>query len=112
MPFYAGWGLTVDHLTCPRRQRQLSVNELVAGVLLIYSRYIDYRSGYFINAEQALALIIQDKALACDRRQQAAGHGSAGASTIRPNAIYANKLQRFTLKLKNLMVSIWYGLRH
>jgi len=39
-PFYAGWGLTVDRLPC-RRARRLSLDELVAGVLILYPRYLD-----------------------------------------------------------------------
>lgn len=124
LPFYAGWGLTIDYLTCSRRQRQLNVNELLAGVLLCYSRYIDYRSGYFISAEQALALIIrdmelivQDKQFGSDGKQKAGRQGAVKANTVYGNTVYANsvyagKSQRFILKIKNLMRSILYGLRH
>ncbi|MBV9828141.1 MAG: hypothetical protein JO001_21110 [Alphaproteobacteria bacterium] len=39
-PFYAGWGLTTD--TQPLdRGRRLSLEELVAGVLILYPRYLD-----------------------------------------------------------------------
>ena len=40
-PFYAGWGLTQDLLPVPRRQRYLSLDELVAGALLHYPLYWD-----------------------------------------------------------------------
>jgi capsular polysaccharide export protein len=41
-PFYAGFGLTRDLGDVPaRRTRRLSLDELVAGTLLIYPRYID-----------------------------------------------------------------------
>ncbi|MES2175544.1 MAG: beta-3-deoxy-D-manno-oct-2-ulosonic acid transferase [Pseudomonadota bacterium] len=42
MPFYAGWGLTRD-LAEPtgRRGRRLTVDQLVAGTLILYPRYID-----------------------------------------------------------------------
>ncbi|WP_173272538.1 capsular polysaccharide biosynthesis protein [Thiosulfatimonas sediminis] len=40
-PFYAGWGLTEDLQPCESRQRRLSLNELLAGVLLLYPRYIN-----------------------------------------------------------------------
>ncbi|WP_167505968.1 capsular polysaccharide biosynthesis protein [Desulfosediminicola flagellatus] len=40
MPFYAGWGLTTDSRTCPRRARMLTKEELIAGALLLYPRYI------------------------------------------------------------------------
>jgi capsular polysaccharide export protein len=39
-PFYAGWGLTID-LAMPARGRSLSLEELVAGVLIRYPRYLD-----------------------------------------------------------------------
>lgn len=42
MPFYAGWGLTRDLAKATgRRGRQLSVDQLVAGTLILYPRYID-----------------------------------------------------------------------
>ena len=40
LPFYAGWGLTRDQETCARRRRQLTLDELVAGVLVLYPRYV------------------------------------------------------------------------
>ena len=44
-PFYAGWGLTQDRAPIPRRTRRLSLDELVAGTLLLYPRYWDPVSG-------------------------------------------------------------------
>ncbi|WP_375198082.1 beta-3-deoxy-D-manno-oct-2-ulosonic acid transferase [Sphingobium sp.] len=42
MPFYAGWGLTRD-LATPngRRGRRLTLDQLVAGALILYPRYLD-----------------------------------------------------------------------
>ncbi len=39
-PFYAGWGLTTD-LAGSDRGRRLSLEELVAGALILYPRYVD-----------------------------------------------------------------------
>jgi capsular polysaccharide export protein len=39
-PFYAGWGLTSD-LTGIDRGRRLTLEELVAGALILYPRYLD-----------------------------------------------------------------------
>lgn len=39
-PFYAGWGLTVDDMAVDRGRR-LTLEELVAGVLILYPRYLD-----------------------------------------------------------------------
>lgn len=42
VPFYAGWGLTHDLAAMPpRRTRRRSLDELVAGALLLYPRYVD-----------------------------------------------------------------------
>ena len=41
-PFFAGWGLTRDLAgPLPRRTRQLTLPELVAGALILYPRYLD-----------------------------------------------------------------------
>jgi capsular polysaccharide export protein len=41
LPFYAGWGLTEDRVAPPRPRRRLSLDELVAGALILYPRCID-----------------------------------------------------------------------
>ena len=40
LPFYAGWGLTEDRERCQRRTRQLTLDELLAGALILYPRYV------------------------------------------------------------------------
>ncbi|TCS28308.1 capsular polysaccharide export protein [Acidomonas methanolica] len=41
-PFYSGWGLTEDRSTpCVRRNRERSLDELVAATLFLYPRYLD-----------------------------------------------------------------------
>src|SRR5574343_901234 len=54
LPFYAGWGLTEDTLVCPRRARRLSLDELVAGVLLLYPVYFNRQGLRLVTAEEAL----------------------------------------------------------
>lgn len=41
MPFYAGWGLTVDDLAPPARRRPVSLEQLVFAALVRYPRYVD-----------------------------------------------------------------------
>ncbi len=57
-PFYAGWGLTLDRGlhddVQARRARQLSLDELVAGTLLLYPTYVSRITNRFTTAEQAL----------------------------------------------------------
>ena len=54
LPFYAGWGLTQDVVTLARRRRPLTLNQLVAGTLIVYPTYVSRRSGGYITPEQAL----------------------------------------------------------
>jgi len=52
MPFFAGWGLTHDlGPSLPRRNRNLSLDELMATVLLRYPRYLDPVTGLPCTAE-------------------------------------------------------------
>lgn len=39
VPYYAGWGVTTDKITCPRRTRLRSVEEIFAATYILYSRY-------------------------------------------------------------------------
>ena len=55
LPFYAGWGLTHDVLSTPRRTRRLTLDELVAGALIAYPTYVHPGSGRFTTAEGALS---------------------------------------------------------
>jgi len=57
-PFYAGWGLTEDKLPNPRRKRRLVLDQLVAGALLLYPRYLSRATGRLICAEDALTELL------------------------------------------------------
>lgn len=58
MPFYAGWGLTEDHLICPRRNRKLTLEELAYGALIEYPVYYDIEHKKPIDLEQAIEIIL------------------------------------------------------
>ncbi len=64
MPFYAGWGLTQDFITCHRRKRKLSLDQLVAGTLIDYPIYVDPVTKEHINVETAIELLARQKLLA------------------------------------------------
>ena len=53
-PFYSGWGLTADVLPLARRTRRLSLDELVAGVLILYPAYVSRVTGNLTTPERAL----------------------------------------------------------
>jgi len=51
LPFYAGWQLSRDLLPIGRRTRRLTIDELVAGALIIYPRYVSRESGLQTSPE-------------------------------------------------------------
>ncbi len=65
-PFYAGWGLTRDLLPIERRTRRLNLDQLVAGALLLYPRYVGRTSGRSTTPEQALDELLQWRAQSCN----------------------------------------------
>jgi capsular polysaccharide export protein len=63
-PFYAGWGLTEDTISegksSARRRRRLSIDELVAGVLLCYPLYYDWTLNGYTSCEAVLRQILKN----------------------------------------------------
>lgn len=64
LPFYAGWGLTRDALSCSRRQRSLSLEALLAGTLIVYPGYVDPATHQLCNIESVITLLEQARARA------------------------------------------------
>ncbi|WP_306576105.1 capsular polysaccharide biosynthesis protein [Oligella urethralis] len=60
-PFYAGWGLTQDIHPPEGRGRKLQLDELVAGVLILYPVYLHPTSGRFSTPEAILDVLIRLK---------------------------------------------------
>jgi len=65
LPFYAGWGLTDDVLASSdafkRRQRRLTIDELVAGSLLRYPLYWDWDLNGYTTCEAVLHRIVETR---------------------------------------------------
>lgn len=57
MPFYAGWGLTQDKVTCPRRTRTATLREVFAASYILYARYIDPFTGEETTLENTINLL-------------------------------------------------------
>jgi len=61
-PFYAGWGLTDDRALIDdvrrRRNRVLSLDELVAGTLILYPTYVSRTTRRFTTPERVLQELI------------------------------------------------------
>lgn len=66
LPFYAGWGLTNDHRSCPRRRTQRTFLELFAAAYLLYPRYFNPISGQSTDIFEIIRLLSRqrDRALA------------------------------------------------
>ena len=60
-PFYSGWGLTIDGVEIERRRRKLSMDELVAGVLILYPSYRCWRSHLPCEPEDVIRDIIRER---------------------------------------------------
>ncbi|MDD5177489.1 MAG: hypothetical protein PHQ05_13815 [Sterolibacterium sp.] len=61
-PFYAGWGLTEDKAPIARRTRRLTVDELVAGTLILYPTYVSRKTHRFTTPERALDELLEWRA--------------------------------------------------
>ena len=70
-PFYAGWGLTEDLCPVPRRTRRRSLDELVAGALILYPRYLDPVTGLRCTPELLVERLGHRRAAAADRLRAA-----------------------------------------
>jgi len=63
LPFYAGWGLTVDRIKCDRRHAVRSIDELVFLSLVVYPHYVDIDSGEFVTIEQLVHKFAEEKSI-------------------------------------------------
>ena len=61
MPFYSGWGLTIDHSPCGRRQAQRTIDELVYFAHCYYPRYINWTTRRFTTPERMIRSIAREK---------------------------------------------------
>jgi capsular polysaccharide export protein len=70
-PFYAGWGLTEDRALTEsvrkRRTRRLTLDELVAAVLIEYPVYVSRVTRRFTTPERAVQELIEWRAASCER---------------------------------------------
>lgn len=63
MPFYAGWGLTHDAISrIPHRNRNLTLDMLVAGALIRYPLYWDWQLRLYTTPEATVARLARPAA--------------------------------------------------
>ena len=58
MPFYAGWGATVDELHLDRRTRKRTVEEIVYIFYVMYMKCVSYKTDQLCTPEQAISELI------------------------------------------------------
>ncbi|GAB3537763.1 capsular polysaccharide biosynthesis protein [Noviherbaspirillum agri] len=63
MPFYAGWGLTVDDLPVPERRCPVPLENLVHAALVDYPRYIDPETGKCCEVERVVEWMGRQRAM-------------------------------------------------
>jgi capsular polysaccharide export protein len=86
-PFYAGWGLTIDHFPLPHRQRRVSLDELVFAALLKYPRYALPGIQGLVSAEHVLNEIAKQAAQPADLLHKAGLQGWIARKTRKAKAI-------------------------
>lgn len=86
LPFYAGWGLTTDMVSTPRRNRRLTLDEVVAGALILYPSYVSRVTGQFTTPERAVEELIAWRA--------EGGSPSAARRLLRPVLSFGKRLHR------------------
>ncbi|WP_368640649.1 capsular polysaccharide biosynthesis protein [Castellaniella ginsengisoli] len=65
LPWYAGWGVTDDRQTCPRRTRRRTVDELFAAAYFHYTRYLNpltHRPGTIFDV---IEWLVRQKRMRC-----------------------------------------------
>lgn len=60
-PFFSGWGLTDDRCQMSRRNRSLTLNELIAGTLISYPVYFDWDNKRLTTPETATQVLLAEK---------------------------------------------------
>ena len=69
LPFYAGWGLTNDWLSCERRTAKRALSEIVYATLIEYPTYLNPKTGEYTTALNA-AKLLADPNFTFDTRPQ------------------------------------------
>ena len=63
MPFYAGWGLTIDRLNCSRRKRKRTLEEIFYIAYILMSIYINPKTNKPCEIEDAIDYLAEYREL-------------------------------------------------
>jgi capsular polysaccharide export protein len=61
MPFYAGWGLTIDALSCERRKVERSLEAIFYAAYIQYCRYVDLNTGQRCEVEDTIQHLVDER---------------------------------------------------
>jgi capsular polysaccharide export protein len=59
LPFYSGWGITDDRQICARRIRKRSVEEIFYITYIMYSKYVNPKTGKICQIEEAIDYLLE-----------------------------------------------------
>ena len=59
MPFYAGWGATVDRMNCSRRNKKRTAEEIFHAAYILCTTYVSYETNSVCEIEQAIEEILK-----------------------------------------------------
>ncbi len=59
MPFYAGWGLTIDEQRCERRTNKRSLEEVFYIAYILYTLWVDEEKGCRCEIEDAMEYLLK-----------------------------------------------------
>ena len=84
LPFHAGWGLTSDSLSAPRRGVHRSLEVLVAAALIVQARHVDPLTARPSTPEAAVSRLLQQR----ERARRLAGYSACvGFSPAKRGAV-------------------------
>jgi capsular polysaccharide export protein len=63
MPFYAGWGLTIDYIAPPKRRTKVTLKQLIYASLINYPRYINPETGKRCEVETIIEHIALQRSI-------------------------------------------------
>lgn len=115
--FYAGWGLTDDRLTFPRRVKKRALNELFSAVYLKYPRYLADQQDARVGFHSACLRIAADKAVAAYDLVRKVDLGdqslvkSIAATAHWPHIMYRSAGADFDLVVQNIDWIPYFGNR-
>ncbi len=106
--FYAGWGLTDDRVSFPRRTRKRTLTELFSAVYLKYPTYLADRKNSRIGFHSACLRIYADKVVAAFDHARKVDEANPAAwqnlwrSNHWPNLMYKGAGNRFDSAIKEI----------